>query len=60
MNEELARKILKDAYVTIGEDNSLEHVHCLVWSPGDENIALDDAFNAETLEALAWWMKNTR
>lgn len=28
------------------------------WHPGQPTISLDDAFTADQLEALAWWMRN--
>jgi hypothetical protein len=30
----------------------------LSWSPGDQEATLDGAFDAEELEAIAWWMRN--
>ncbi len=54
MNEQKAREILKDF---IDSDGGLCEG---AWCPGDIIIDLYDAhFNADILEAMAWWMRNT-
>ena len=56
MNEEKAREILGD---TINSDGSLFCLdHYIVWNVGDMVVTLDCQFNADELEALAWWMRN--
>lgn len=58
MDEAKARKILAEH---IQPDNSLEGGICFVSWPhhGDSRtICLDGDFDAEDLDALAWWMRH--
>jgi len=58
MNKEEATRILGD---TIRPDNSLYDLSCYInWDIGDEKATLDGIFNAEELEAIAWWMRNIK
>ncbi len=58
MDEKIARQILE---TTIQPDNGL-HDLCwyLNWFPGHEEVTLDGGFNADDLEAIAWWMRNKK
>ena len=56
MNREQARKILG---AKINEKNlGLKLGKYLTWESGDTEALLDGYFDAEELEAIAWWMKN--
>ena len=56
MTKEKAIKILGD---TIKPDGSLfELGHYMSWSVGDKYVTLDCRFDADELEAIAWWMKH--
>ncbi|OYV01649.1 MAG: hypothetical protein CFE26_22745 [Verrucomicrobiales bacterium VVV1] len=61
MNETTARQLLKGA---IRPDGSLVQLsyHYLIWPSNVEGdlITVDGYLTAEELEALAWWMKNTK
>lgn len=56
MNEEKVKKILRD-YIT--EKGGL-HLNDGNWTDwyGTDEVTLDGTYDAETLEAIAWWMKN--
>ncbi len=59
MNQQQAREILKD--VTLTPDNSLRSFEpFLAWNAGSNNACLDGYFDADELEAIAWWMKNIK
>jgi len=56
MTEEKAREILGER---IQKDGGLYGGgHYLSWRPGDDVACLDADFDAEELEAIAWWMRN--
>jgi len=56
MNEQKAREILEDS---VQEDNTLHHLGWyLSWRGGEACAVLDGDFDADDLEAIAWWMKN--
>jgi hypothetical protein len=55
MNEANAREILKDYIWT---DGGLS-CRTTYWRPGCTNADLKGYFTADTLEAIAWWMRNT-
>jgi hypothetical protein len=58
MNEEKARRILGES---VSDDNSLVgHGDYIDWRVGQQEniIVLDGHFTPETLEAIAWWMRN--
>lgn len=58
MDRERAKEILGNA---IEFDLSLHDLYCyLDWKVGDSDITLDGVFNIEELEAIAWWMRNTK
>jgi hypothetical protein len=60
MDEAQAREILKDH---IQSDNQLNNVgRYLNWHPTVRNFeaTLDGDFQAEELEAIAWWMRNKK
>lgn len=41
--------------------NGLENIGWYIsWTVGDSKVVLDGEYTAETLEAIAWWMKHTR
>ncbi len=58
MDEEQARKILS---TWVQPDGGL---YCLgkyiSWTPGEQSICLDDYFTPDELEAMVWWMRNTK
>ena len=58
MNEKRVREILKDAIESNGE--LVDFNNSLHWKPGNNHVILDSYFTAEKLEAIAWWMKNTK
>ena len=56
MNEEIARDVLHEF---IQPDNGLFNLgHYLAWTPGDDEIVLDDGFTVDELEAIVWWIRN--
>jgi hypothetical protein len=58
MNEETALAILT-ARRLLGESGGLYNCGVyLSWNPGDEGATLDGEFDADDLEAIAWWMRN--
>ncbi len=59
MTEAEARTILGD---TVRPNNSLFHLgHYTAWPAWDtDTICLDDHFKLNELEAIVWWMTNTR
>jgi len=57
MTEARARVILGPA---VNPDGSLDQLsQYLSWNPGEETACLDSDFEADELEAIAWWMRNT-
>jgi len=54
MNEEKARKALGDI---IKSDNDL-YGRGVDWVADEHVVVLQGEFNAETLQALVWWMEN--
>lgn len=51
-----AKRVLRD---WIRPDNGLYNLYCYInWDIGDKDATLDGLFNAEQLEAIAWWMRN--
>lgn len=63
MDEKTARKVLEESGF-LHTNNRLEALGRYVsWSPahGPDFVCLDDdAFTADELEAIAWWMRNKR
>ena len=58
MKEKRAREILGE---WIEPSDDLYDLHqYLNWEIGDSNATLDGLFNADELEAIAWWMRNTK
>lgn len=58
MNEELARKQLVGM---IEPNNDLgDLAGHIEWTVGATDVFLDGYFSAADLEAVAWWMRNTR
>ena len=58
MNEQRAREILKDC---IQDDDGLYCLrHYMSWYPVTNTITLNDTFDADELEAIAWWIRNKR
>ncbi len=58
MDREKASKILGEM---IQPDGSLNDLFTYIsWNVGDKNVSIDSAFNAEELEAIAWWIRNTK
>ena len=58
MDEKKARQILQE---WIRPDNTLFDLHqYLSWSVGSVDAVLDGPFSADELEAIAWWMRNTK
>lgn len=56
MNEKEAREELGE---TIKEDGGLYNLgHYIAWSKGSSTVTLDSEFDANELEAIAWWMRN--
>lgn len=57
MDETQARQILKSE--SIGRDNELYSPEMyLCWDSGEDCAVLDGHFDADELEAIAWWMRN--
>ena len=57
MDKEKVENILKG---DIQEDGRLYNVGAyLAWTPGDKEATLDGDFDADELEAIAWYMRNT-
>lgn len=57
MNQQQIKEILKDAVFM--SDNSLRNFEpFLAWNIGSDSVCLDGYFDADELEAIAWWMKN--
>ena len=58
MNSKKAREILGD---TIKTDYGLHDLYSYTdWRVGDNSVTLDGLFTANELEAIAWWMRNTK
>lgn len=58
MDEAKAREILKTA---IQPDGGLhDRGQYLAWIPGKKLATLDAEFDADELEAIAWWMRNSK
>ena len=61
MNEERAREILcpTEEIDWLGE-GGVKFTFCdwATWCHGDDTVMLDGRFNADELEAIAWWMRN--
>ena len=56
MDEKKAKELLHDC---IEEDDHLYLLDWyLEWMTGENHATLDGIFEAEELEAIAWWMKN--
>lgn len=56
MTEEQARAILGEWILS---DNTLHSLSAyLNWDKGDYATLDGDCFDADTLEAIAWWMRN--
>lgn len=59
MNAEKAKSLLIDA---ITEGGSLSGWICddeyMYWTPGDPNVTVNGRFTADTLEAIAFWMRS--
>jgi len=56
MDEKKARELLSEA---VEGDNCLYDLSWyLEWLDGEDYATLDGCFEAEELEAIAWWMKN--
>lgn len=56
MNRKKAIKILGN---TITKDGELYNLgHYIDWSKGDDTVCLDCRFDADELEAIAWWIRN--
>jgi len=57
MDEKQATDILGNDVIT--DDGGLYSLGWyLAWAPNDDKATLDGCFNADELEAIAWWMKN--
>ena len=57
MNKEKAQEILEEYIQSNGGLFCLSHY--LSWAPGDKEIILDCEFDADELEAIVWWMRNS-
>jgi hypothetical protein len=60
MDEAKARAILGKK---ICEDNGLDvdaSGDYVAWTPGQERVMLDAGLTADELEAIAWWMRNSK
>lgn len=60
MNEQRAREILGDR---IKPDNRLyDGTYYVCWPAvgGPQTVVLDSEFDADDLEAIAWWMRNMK
>ena len=56
MTKEKAIEILGDM---IQSDGSLFDLgHYVSWKVGDKEVTLDCQFDADEIEAIAWWMKH--
>ena len=55
MTEDEARTILERE---ITDDGLFSIGWYLSWTKGNNEATLDGRFTAESLEAIAWWMKN--
>lgn len=57
MNKEKAQEILKEY---IQPDGGLYRLgHYMAWSHGEKKITLDCQFDADELEAIVWWMRES-
>jgi hypothetical protein len=59
LNGRRAREILGSS---VQSDGSLHDTtqQYMWWSPGDSTITLDSEFTLEELEAIVWWLKNSK
>lgn len=58
MDEQRAREILGGM---IQPDGGLYNLgHYIAWTPGEEDVRLDDRFTVEELEAIVWWVGRSR
>ena len=56
VDEKKAREIL-EGYLT--KDDNLYYIYNYInWRSGASDIVLDGSFNANELEAMAWWIRN--
>jgi len=62
MDEKRAREILAPDVIEGDEGLSCVGWYLdgwyLAWNPGHDNATLDGSFNADELEAIAWWIRN--
>lgn len=56
MDREKAIKILGNTITKDGELYNLRHF--ISWGKGQDDVCLDCNFDADELEAIAWWMRN--
>lgn len=57
MDEQRAREILGGL---IQPDGGLYDLgHYIAWTPGEEDVRLDDRFTIEELEAIVWWVRHS-
>ena len=58
MDEKQAKKILGSS---IKDDGIARITEYILWvDDGSNTVILDGNFNADELEAIAWWMKNKK
>jgi len=57
MEEDEVRELLNGA---IAHNGLYSLGWYLGWSYGDDEATLDGEFTADDLEAIAWWMRNTK
>lgn len=57
MNEVQARSILNSS---IEDDKLFQGNPFYMYSPADSKVVMDGEFTTEQLEAIAWWMTNSR
>lgn len=60
MNEEKAHKILNEHGTSVEADRLSNGQDYLSYSFGEKYITLDANFDADTLEALVWFMRNKK
>jgi len=58
MNEQRAKEILSQRNAIPDEGGLWNLGWYLEWNSGDKEAVLDGEFEAEELEAIAWWMRN--
>ena len=57
----MLQKVKKILGNTIRENGNLSNLSEYVsWTKGDNEITLDGDFTIDELEAIVWWMKNTK